>query len=70
MLKNTYEILLGQWRLFKFNVVDAKEGRSKDVVLLTDIQDLYTQLDELLANLNNILGSRYLKTMRDEVDNL
>lgn len=47
-----------------------KEGKSKDVVLLSQIDELFALLDELLANLNNILGSRYLKTMRDKVDEL
>jgi len=40
------------------------------VILLTNVDDLYAALDELLASLNNILGSRYLKTMRDDVDAL
>ena len=55
----------------KFTVTDATQGsRQKDLVLLTDIEELYTEIDDLLANLNNILGSRYLKTLRDDVDSL
>ena len=55
----------------KFTVTDATQGsRQKDLVLLTDIEELYTEIDDLLANLNNILGSRYLKTIRDDVDSL
>jgi len=36
----------------------------KDLYVLDKIEDLYATLDEILANLNNILGSRYLKNSR------
>jgi hypothetical protein len=36
----------------------------KDVYVLSEIDVLMGSLDEVLANLNNILGSRYLKRLR------
>lgn len=38
-----------------------KEGKGIGVKILTEVDDLNTNLDEILANMNNILGSRYLK---------
>jgi dynein heavy chain len=38
--------------------------------VLYEIDELYAMLDECLANLNNILGSRYLKNFRPKVEKL
>jgi dynein heavy chain len=38
--------------------------------VLDGIDDLFAAIDEYLANLNNILGSRYLKKLREEVEKL
>lgn len=38
--------------------------------VLFEIDELYAMLDECLANLNNILGSRYLKNSRFRVEKL
>ena len=38
--------------------------------VLFEIDELYAMLDECLANLNNILGSRYLKNSRSRVEKL
>ena len=38
--------------------------------VLSDIDDLFAALDEFLANLNNILGSRYLKLLRPKAEKL
>lgn len=37
------------------------EGKGSSVKILCQIDDLNAALDELLAAMNNILGSRYLK---------
>jgi len=42
----------------------------KDVYLIHEVEDLFAMLDENLANLNNILGSRYLKNARSRVSKL
>lgn len=44
--------------------------RNKEVYVLTEIDDLNTALDDFLANLNNILGSRYLKLLRKKAEKL
>lgn len=36
----------------------------KDVSVISKVEELFEMLDENLANLNNILGSRYLKNAR------
>jgi dynein heavy chain len=42
----------------------------KDVYVIYEVEELYAMLDECLANLNNILGSRYLKNSRPKVEKL
>jgi dynein heavy chain len=42
----------------------------KDVYVISEVDDLLAKLDENLANLNNILGSRYLKNARARVSKL
>lgn len=37
---------------------------------MTGIDDLNTELDEILAAMNNILGSRYLKKLRSRAEQL
>lgn len=49
---------------------NKSQKKEVQVNLLSGIDDLNTLLDELLANLNTILGSRYLKKLRDDVSNL
>jgi len=49
---------------------NKSQKKEVQVNLLGGIDDLNTLLDELLANLNTILGSRYLKKLRDDVSNL
>jgi len=38
--------------------------------VLVEIDELYAMIDECMANLNNILGSRYLKNARPRVEQL
>jgi hypothetical protein len=33
----------------------------KDVYVLSEIDELFANLDEVLSNISNILGSRFLK---------
>lgn len=44
--------------------------KNKEVYVLTEIDDLFAALDDFLANLNNILGSRYLKLLRPKAERL
>lgn len=37
---------------------------------MTEIDELFAALDEYLSNLNNILGSRYLKMLRPKAEKL
>ena len=67
-LKTLYEELSARWKQLQFTVKDSKEGRAKDAILLANVDILYTALDEMLLSLNTILGSRYLKNLRDDVD--
>jgi dynein heavy chain len=42
----------------------------KEVFVIYEVDELFAMLDECLANLNNILGSRYLKNSRSKVEKL
>lgn len=53
------------WKGTSFQIeIDDKT----DVPLLTKWDDLYTVLDESLANINMVLGSRFVKPLRDEAE--
>ena len=38
--------------------------------MISEVDELYAIIDECLANINNILGSRYLKILRRKVEKL
>lgn len=44
--------------------------KNKEVYVLSEVDELFAGLDEYLANLNNILGSRYLKMLRPKAEKL
>lgn len=48
----------------------ADDPRNKDTFVLDKIDDLYAELDELLANFSSILGNRYLKRQRIQAEQL
>ena len=41
-----------------------------EVFVINEVEKLFEMLDECLANINNILGSRYLKNARSKVEKL
>ena len=55
-----------QWKKIDFITINHKD--SKDVFILTEVEDLFQYLDDSLANINTILGSRYVKPLRNEAD--
>lgn len=46
------------------------DPRNKDAYVLDKIDDLYAELDELLANFSSILGNRYLKRQRTQAEDI
>jgi dynein heavy chain len=54
-----------QWKNIEFL---TKPHRGGDVPILDEIEDIYTTLDESIANVNMILGSRYVKPLREEAE--
>ena len=61
-----------KWKKLEFMTVAYKpeNPKNKEVYVLSEIDDLFAALDDFLANLNNILGSRYLKQLRPKADKL
>jgi dynein heavy chain len=57
------------WRKVDFKSKVYKEGNKDTSYILEDVDDIYTTLDETLASINMILGSRYVKPMRNEAEN-
>ncbi len=57
-----------KWVKLEFESVPYKPeiSRNKDAYVLTHVEDLYSELDDLLANFSNILGNRYLKRQRQQ----
>ena len=47
-----------------------EDPRNKEAYVLDKIDDLYSELDEILANFSGILGNRYLKRQRIQAEEL
>jgi hypothetical protein len=53
------------WRTTSFNLgLDEKT----DCQIVKDLDDVYTALDDTLAEINMILGSRFVKPLREEAE--
>ena len=47
----------------------TKQYKDKDAFILDEIDDIFASLDEGMATVNMILGSRYVKPLRNEAEN-
>ena len=46
----------------------TKQYKDKDAYVIDEIDDIFTALDEGLATINMILGSRYVKPLRADAE--
>lgn len=58
------------WKKVEFKSKVYKEGAKDTSYILEDVDDIYTTLDESMASINMILGSRYVKPIRVEAENM
>ena len=58
------------WKKVEFKSKVYKEGSKDTSYILEEVDDIYTTLDESMASVNMILGSRYVKPMRAEAENM
>jgi hypothetical protein len=56
------------WKKVEFKTKIYKEGAKDQAFILEDVDDIFTTLDETLATVNMILGSRYVKPIRTEAE--
>lgn len=56
------------WKKVDFKSKVYKEGIKDTSFILEDVDDIYTTLDESMAQVNTILGSRYVKPLRTEAE--
>lgn len=56
------------WKKVDFKSKVYKEGNKDTSYILEDIDEIYTTLDESMASVNMILGSRYVKPLRTEAE--
>jgi dynein heavy chain len=56
------------WKKVDFKSKVYKEGTKDTSYILEDIDDIYTTLDESMASVNTILGSRFVKPLRAEAE--
>jgi dynein heavy chain len=56
------------WKKVDFKSKVYKEGAKDTSYILEDIDDIYTTLDESMASINTILGSRFVKPLRIEAE--
>jgi len=64
-LREQIETIKSTW--MKINFIVEWEDKC-DSYILKDLEDIYTALDESLANLNMILGSRFVAPLRVEAE--
>jgi dynein heavy chain, axonemal len=64
MLTDQLTLIENQWNIKKFNVQPKEIGTTKDTYAITEFEDLFVDLDEALASMNNIIGSRYVKRLQ------
>ena len=56
------------WKKVDFKSKSYKESAKDTSYILEDIDDIYTTLDESMAIVNTVLGSRYVKPLRNEAE--
>ena len=56
------------WRRVEFVTKKYKETARDTSYILEDVDDVYTSLDESMAIVNTILGSRFVKPLRNEAE--
>lgn len=64
-LKMDLEKLENDWRRLIFPVEFEEKV---DSYILKDLEEIYTALDESLALINSVLGSRYVKPLKDQAE--
>lgn len=71
-LESEYTEVEKKWSELQLNAVEytRQDNKVSNAKVLSGIDDLNTELDEILANMNNILGSRYLKKLRKKAEEL
>lgn len=57
------------WKTVDFKAKVYKENARDTSYILEEVDDIYTTLDESMASINMILGSRYVKPLRTEAEN-
>lgn len=67
-LRKQLNELIEIWKSVQFVTKNYKE--KDNVYVLSDLEDMYTALDEGLATINMILGNRYVKVMRDQAEKM
>ena len=70
ILEKQFEEINTEWLALEFIVSPYKSDKAKELFVLIEMDDLFAKIDEFLANLNNILGSRYLKMLRPKAEEL
>ena len=64
-LPGRYDVMEEEWIPFG---EDSKQFKDKDAFILDEIDDIFNALDESLATVNTILGSRFVKPLRMEAE--
>jgi len=59
------QVLDETWKKVEFTVITHTQG---DALIISDVDVLYQALDEGLATINMVLGSRYVKPLRAEAE--
>jgi len=67
-LRSQMAVIEENWKKIDFKLKIYKEGVKETIFILDEIDDIYTALDESLAQVNMILGSRFVKPLRNEAE--
>lgn len=69
-LQKTFNSIKMQWEALEVILKEYKSDQAKDLFVFVMLDELFEAMDDKLAALNNILGSKFLKLMRSPAEKL
>jgi hypothetical protein len=67
-LKRELDNFEGEWSSLELKLKQYKE--TSDIIIVYDIEELTSKLDEAMATVSNLLSNRYITQLRDRAEKL
>lgn len=65
-IENTMKIVQDRWDEINFTVVNYRD--SKDRFIITDVEDLITQLEDDTMTVSTMMGSKFVQEIKGAVE--